>query len=168
MRGRILDYDPVKETGLLLGADDQRYSFSGLDWREEAPPVKGSLVDFEAEGQAAKAIYAIGGSPVPQKHTSSNNSVAWGIAGVVTLIISLGFGITAILSFIFGVIAAAEGKKGNDQMGLTLGRISWIGSLVLMLFYLAILLLFGVWALFAFAVNSDWISADLTAALRAA
>jgi len=54
MKGKILDFTIQTNMGIILGADQKRYSFVGSEWKEQNAPVRGHEVDFEvnAEGQA--------------------------------------------------------------------------------------------------------------------
>lgn len=60
MRGIILDFSIQENTGYISGDDGKRYTFLGKEWREEAHPKKGDIVDFDIDpsGDALK-IYKI-------------------------------------------------------------------------------------------------------------
>lgn len=59
MKGKILDFSIQTNTGLISGEDSQRYTFSGSEWKEANPPVKGQEVDFAVDAQGlASGVYA--------------------------------------------------------------------------------------------------------------
>lgn len=49
MRGNILDFSIQENTGYISGDDGKRYTFIGREWKENAAPKKGDIVDFEAD-----------------------------------------------------------------------------------------------------------------------
>jgi hypothetical protein len=53
--GRILAFD-AERGGLLRGEDGKRYAFDAADWQDEDPPVPGTSVDFEPEGERARSL----------------------------------------------------------------------------------------------------------------
>lgn len=59
MKGKILDFSIQTSTGLISREDSKRYTFSGSEWKEANPPVRGQEVDFDldAQGQAV-GVYA--------------------------------------------------------------------------------------------------------------
>jgi len=57
MRGTVLGFDPDTNTGAIGGPDGSRYDFVRLDWHGPAQPVRGTAVDFVAEGMRARQIY---------------------------------------------------------------------------------------------------------------
>jgi len=129
MKGQILDYSVQSNTGTISGNDGNRYQFSGSEWKSTGVPSRGSIVDFENDGNQAKAVYTAVGTVTP----GSKNKVAagllaiflggWGIhkfylgftgpALVFLLVNTIGFAITWIMLFIpniiLGVIALIEG-----------------------------------------------------------
>jgi len=60
MKGQILDFSIQSNTGVISGDDQNRYQFSGSDWKGQSHPARGQFVDFEIRGlgQAAN-IYQI-------------------------------------------------------------------------------------------------------------
>ena len=128
MKGQILDYSIQLNSGTISGADGKRYQFAGSEWKGTGMPTRGITVDFDVEGNLAKAVYvAVGGS------TSSKNKVAAGLLaiflgglgihkfylgftgpGLVYLLIdTIGFAITWALLYIpnmiLGMMALIEG-----------------------------------------------------------
>lgn len=57
MKGRVLDFIIQTNSGVISGDDGQRYTFSGSEWRENMPPMRGLPVDFDAMGNEAFAVY---------------------------------------------------------------------------------------------------------------
>jgi hypothetical protein len=57
--GVVLSFDPA-EGGILRALDDgRRYRFDAADWRGKAGPVPGGWVDFEPEGEQARALLPV-------------------------------------------------------------------------------------------------------------
>jgi TM2 domain-containing membrane protein YozV len=129
MKGQILDYSIQLNSGTISGADGKRYQFTGSEWKGTGMPMRGITVDFDVEGNLAKAVYvAIGGTS-----TSPKNKVAAGLLaiflgslgihkfylgftgpGLVYLLINtIGFAITGVLlcipNMILGMMALIEG-----------------------------------------------------------
>ena len=50
MKGQILDFSIQTNTGIISGEDQNRYQFSGADWRDARPPARGDYVDFVSDG----------------------------------------------------------------------------------------------------------------------
>ena len=61
MKGVILDFSIQDNTGVISADDQQRYHFSGADWRGQKPPARGDKVDFaiNPEGQATDVYMAL-------------------------------------------------------------------------------------------------------------
>ena len=129
MKGQILDYSIQLNSGTISGADGKRYQFTGSDWKGTGMPMRGITVDFDVEGNLAKAVYVAIGTA----STSSKNKVAAGLLaiflgglgihkfylgftgpGLVYLLINtVGFAITwallCIPNMILGMMALIEG-----------------------------------------------------------
>lgn len=135
MRGQILGVEA--ERGLLLGPADERRGFPLSEWRSGGAPQIGQWVDFVAEGDEARSIYAIPqaaapGAPITPGARPTSGFVL-GAIGLCCLAAGLIIPVVPTLgAFIFGIIGAARAQEERDQTGLTLSRISWIGALVLM------------------------------------
>lgn len=130
MRGQILDYSVQSNTGTISGNDGGRYYFGGAEWKGAGVPARGMTVDFEADGNQAKAVYLAIGSTTA---SGSKSRVAAGLLaillgglgihkfylgftgpGLVYLLVNtVGFAITWVVVFIpniaLGVIALIEG-----------------------------------------------------------
>ena len=59
MQGHILSFTVQDSQGLISGDNGVRYTLTGAEWREIAPPVPGERVDFQAEGTQAVAVYRV-------------------------------------------------------------------------------------------------------------
>lgn len=129
MKGQILDYSIQSNIGTISGADGKRYQFAGSEWKGTGVPMRGMTVDFEVEGNFAKAVYVAVGST----STSSKNRLTAGLLaiflgglgihkfylgftgpGLIYLLINtIGFAITWIFLYIpnimLGIIALIEG-----------------------------------------------------------
>ena len=69
MKGTILDFSIQSNNGVISGEDQQRYNFTGAQWRAQRPPRAGDQVDFEANQNQALNIYLVQttqGSPFDQ------------------------------------------------------------------------------------------------------
>jgi hypothetical protein len=58
MKGTILDFSIQTNEGIISADDNNRYNFSGADWKETKPPARGMRVDFGIAGSNAQAVYA--------------------------------------------------------------------------------------------------------------
>lgn len=59
MEGKILDYNPEQQTGLIRGQDGNRYEFNISEFRSQGSIRVGQTVDFKIEGENAIAIYVL-------------------------------------------------------------------------------------------------------------
>lgn len=57
MKGKILEFNVEKNSGIISGNDGKRYQFSKADWKVEKKPVNNQMVDFSIEEDKAKEIY---------------------------------------------------------------------------------------------------------------
>lgn len=46
MKGQVLDFSVQTNSGIIAGDDQNRYQFSGTEWRDQKPPMRGDSVDF--------------------------------------------------------------------------------------------------------------------------
>jgi hypothetical protein len=149
MRGQILEVR-TSGGGTILGADGNRYSFGRPDWRGPGEPPTGGEVDFIAGSGTAAEIFPLPGRPqasassfsaassvaaAPAAAVQSRNegsSVVLGVIGIVCLV--LGFVVPVvptIAAFVLGLAGADSAKRHNNDSGLVLSRIAWIGAVVL-------------------------------------
>src|SRR3546814_15399196 len=59
MRGQVLGVDRETGDGQISGDDGQRYVFRPRDWSDSIGPAVGALIEFEADGTAARRIYRL-------------------------------------------------------------------------------------------------------------
>ena len=59
MKGRILSYSVLENSGIISGDDNNRYTFLGSEWKDsDTPgPYRGAYVDFVIQGGYAVEIY---------------------------------------------------------------------------------------------------------------
>jgi TM2 domain-containing membrane protein YozV len=57
MKGKILDFNTEKRTGLISGDDGNRYNLEISNWKGSALPSAGATVDFTANGENAQDVY---------------------------------------------------------------------------------------------------------------
>ena len=57
MNGQILDFTIQTNSGVISGADGNRYDFVGSEWKDSVSPSRGMSVDFEVDGDNAVSIY---------------------------------------------------------------------------------------------------------------
>ena len=71
MKGSILDFSIQTNSGIISGDDQKRYTFSGSEWKESAPPQRAMKVDFDldAAGQAIGVYRALG-------HSNTNTNIS--------------------------------------------------------------------------------------------
>ena len=65
MKGRILDYSVQENQGVISGDDGKRYRFAGSEWHGTGVSSAGMIVDFEARGADADAVYLDSASSHP-------------------------------------------------------------------------------------------------------
>jgi hypothetical protein len=147
MRGQVLQVDAAVGSGIILGSDGNRYSFNRSDWKGPSTPASGAEVDFISGDGVAQDIFPLPGSSssasayaastarvaAPPRSQSEGSSVLLGVIGILCLV--LGFVvplIPTIAAFILGLIGADSAKRHNNESGLILSRISWIGAVILL------------------------------------
>lgn len=145
MRGTILGVHGGR--GVLIGPNQERLEFPLSEWRSAGTPAPGQIVDFvEANGEAS-GVFAVPGLRVNVGHSSGASTArVMGAIGCFCLVLGIMIWyIPTIVAFVLGVIGAAQAKKaGDDEIGLLLSRIAWIGALVLLVIsFLAMLALFA-------------------------
>ena len=84
MKGQILDFSVQKNEGVISVSDGSRFTFSGSEWKGDAPPNRGMWVDFEAQENNATGVYrALGQTSSPLSPPRGNKSKAavtlWGV-----------------------------------------------------------------------------------------
>ena len=84
MKGKILDYNIQKSSGVISGDDENRYSFISSEWRSDKSPEVNQIVDFEIDGKEAKGIYL----ETNTIHTKTNDSTWMAITSLFLGMIS--------------------------------------------------------------------------------
>lgn len=134
MRGTILGIHDGR--GVLLGEADRRLEFPLTEWRSGGSPYAGQIVDYLEEGGQARAVFAVpgmGAAPSFSGGTPQSGSRVLGIIGVICLVVSFVIPlIPTIAAFVLGVIAAGQAQQERDDTSLLLGRIAWIGAVVML------------------------------------
>jgi uncharacterized membrane protein YhaH (DUF805 family) len=69
--GKIIYFDEERGTGFVAGDDGNRYVFDRHDLGAAGPVTKGMRVAFRADGDHARDIMAVSGSPLPLRAASS-------------------------------------------------------------------------------------------------
>lgn len=76
MKGTILDFSIQTNSGTISGDDDNRYFFTGAEWKENRPPQRGDKVDFAVDiDNNATGIYLVNYT-VKKQPKSLNHSLA--------------------------------------------------------------------------------------------
>lgn len=57
MKGHLLEFNVQTNTGAISGQDGNRYTFAGNEWKGDTAPIRGTLVDFDVQGNNAVSIY---------------------------------------------------------------------------------------------------------------
>ena len=81
MQGHMLSFTVQDSQGLISGDNGVRYTFTGAEWRESAPPVPGDRVDFQAEGTQAVVVYRVV-APAVGVVGARKNKIAAGLFGI--------------------------------------------------------------------------------------
>ena len=141
MRGTIIGFDPDTNTGAISGEDGGRYDFVRLEWHGTAQPSRGAVVDFVADGQQARQIFAV---------NAGGNPAAGDTAKLIYILYlaSLVVGITAIVGVIMAYVNRGGGPEWVEThyrlqirtfwIGLLYGFISFITAFILIGFLLAL------------------------------
>lgn len=141
MQGQVLSFDAVAGGGIILGDDGRRYNFAAEAWKGSHPPQAFQRVDYLAAATEAREV-----CPLNDPHLiavqvpPANASRLLGWLGVGALI--LGFVVPLvpmIAALILGLIAADIGKRHGDRTGVLLGRIAWVGAVVILALAVALI-----------------------------
>ncbi len=76
MKGTVLDFSIQSNSGVISGDDNQRYTFAGQEWNDNAHPARGIRVDFavdDSTGQAVAVYRALGNDQRHQSLSQSSN-----------------------------------------------------------------------------------------------
>ena len=139
MKGQILDYSIQTNSGIISGDDQNRYNFTGAEWRGQRPPTRGDRVDFDVDsttGNATQIFTALGHSnPVQNisnqldklsdqnKAEEQFNMIDWFVKCLKNYVIFEGrarrkeFWFFMLASFILGIIVQIfDAILGTDKM----------------------------------------------------
>lgn len=61
MKGSIISFDNINNSGQISGHDGKRYRFTMLDWQSNKKPTVGQEVDFVGNDEIAKDIVSLQG-----------------------------------------------------------------------------------------------------------
>lgn len=163
MRGTVLDYHFAQGTGLIGGEDGNRYTFANADWRADAAPQPQQGVDFEVDGEMARAIYPqtppgvaapagrAPGAPMPQSQKEGIIAIIG--AATAWLIPVLGL-VGAVVAVIWGVRAQRSAKIDGDKTGQGLGLAAVIvGAIGLVVAATTTIMALGFFATFGSMMN---------------
>ncbi|EOX3406180.1 MULTISPECIES: TM2 domain-containing protein [Vibrio] len=108
MKGTIIDFNELQQTGLISGENGIRYPLDIREWKGSLPPKSGMVVDFSIENDEAKAVYF-----VPTNGSSSKKIAA------------------ALLAFFFGAFGAHKFYLGYTKQGMIMLLVFLFGFILL-------------------------------------
>jgi TM2 domain-containing membrane protein YozV len=126
MKGSILDFTIQRNEGLISGDDNQRYQFTGSEWRASEPPMRGMRVDFEPRDLVATGIFREVSHT--QAAAQSGNKIAAGICALLLGCLGihkfiLGFTTPAIIMLVVSVATCGYGAIPMGIIGIVEGII---------------------------------------------
>lgn len=74
MKGQVLDFSIQTNSGIISGEDQNRYQFSGVEWRDQKPPARGDSVDFSHDN-AGNALQIYRALQPSNSFSSLNNQL---------------------------------------------------------------------------------------------
>ncbi|HEX6374498.1 MAG TPA: TM2 domain-containing protein [Allosphingosinicella sp.] len=111
MQGKILAFDYRTGAGEISGEDGRRYAFTGTDWKPEGQPRAGQSVDFQSEGEQARAIYSLA---APNPLSGDKNRI-----------------VAALLAFFLGGLGIHKFYLGKNTAGVIMLLCSLFGIIFL-------------------------------------
>ncbi len=130
MKGSILEFSIQTNEGLISSDDQQRYRFTGSEWRASEPPTRGMRVDFEPRDLVATGIFrevappptgSPTGAPSGDKLAAGLCAIFLGCLGVHKFI--LGLTTPAIIMLLVSVLTCGYGAIPMGIIGLIEGII---------------------------------------------
>lgn len=126
MKGSILEFSIQTNEGLISGDDNQRYQFTGSEWRASEAPTRGMRVDFEPRDLVATGVFrevshAPAASQNGNKLAAGLCAIFLGALGIHKFI--LGFTTPAIIMLLVSVLTCGWGAIPLGIIGLIEGII---------------------------------------------
>jgi len=130
MKGIILEFSIQTSEGLISGDDNQRYRFTGSEWRASEPPTRGMRVDFEPRDLIATGVFrevaqapagSATGSQGGNKLAAGLCAIFLGALGIHKFI--LGINTPAICMLLISVLTCGYGAIPMGIIGLVEGII---------------------------------------------
>ena len=56
MKGTVLDFSIQTNSGVISGDDNNRYNFTGQEWKDSSSPIRGTKVDFDIDSNSKQAL----------------------------------------------------------------------------------------------------------------
>jgi len=98
MKGEVLIFDPVSNSGKISGHDGKRYNFVRQSLHGNVQPKQGQAVDFEIEDQEAKEIVLLG----VQQHGAATQTSTMAKSRTSFVLFALFLGFLGIHNFYAG------------------------------------------------------------------
>ncbi|MBN8847148.1 MULTISPECIES: hypothetical protein [unclassified Sphingomonas] len=108
MKGKVLGFSADAGTGAIAGDDGKRYAFSVADWQGGQPVDPGARVDFEAEGQVARGIYAETGGAGIDMGAIAASPAAGKAKSLLTGTIAVPIAIVALLACVMPALSMPQ------------------------------------------------------------
>jgi uncharacterized membrane protein len=144
VKGDVLGFDTINNTGAISGHDGQRYEFVRLEWRGSGLPRRRETVDFVADGTWAKQIY-----PLVSRFDSGERADANTV--YILYLVSLLLGITSIVGVIIASVNKADAPEWMQTHYRFQIRTFWIGMLYNVIGLLTLIIVVGFfWLIFVF------------------
>lgn len=150
MRGTILGVHNGR--GVVIAPDDRRLEFSMAEWRSAGSPTPGLTVDYVEENGEARAVFVAppAAGAAPTASPSASSAMTLSIIALVCLALGLVFPVLpTVAALVLGAMGARQARQTNEDSALVLGRIAWIGAVVMLalgvLMLLAVFSFFGLW-----------------------
>ena len=144
MKGNVLGFDPLTNTGAISGHDGQRYEFVTLDWHGPGRPGRGETVDFVADGPRATQIY-----PLRERYNPADADTANVV--YILYLVSLLIGVTNVVGLIMAYVNRRDAPEWVQTHYRFQIRTFWIGLLYVFIGLLTFIIVIGIfWLMFVF------------------
>jgi hypothetical protein len=147
--GTVLSFD-LAEGGLLRSEDGKRYSFGTADWHGKTGPVPGARVDFEPDGEQARALLPL---PVPAATGAAAPSSSF-LAGKPGLPIALLMLVACVFPFLtlgtfsanmFNIVSTASSLGDYAPLNVNMETGLWLFHFLYVVPAAALALVVGEW-----------------------